>query len=121
MQLIDSNIIVYSYLPEYNYLRLLFVADTVFVSAISRVEVLGYHKITSDEELYFTSIFELIPIISPSQEIFDLAIKNRKKYNLSLGDSIIAATAQINKLSICTSNLQDFERVEGLTTLNPIS
>jgi len=120
MILIDSNIIVYSYLPQYTYLRNLFIGESVFVSEISRVEVLGYHKITAEEETYFKAIFELIPTIAPSQEIFNEAIEIRKKYNLSLGDSIIAATAFAHNLSICTRNLGDFERVVEIDCVNPI-
>jgi len=93
MYLLDSNIIVYSCFPQYEYLRDLFVSESVYVSEISRVEVLGYHKLTPDEEIYFKDIFNLIHIITPDQQIFDAAIMIRKNYNLKLGDSIIAATA----------------------------
>ena len=85
MFLIDSNIIVYSYLPKYEYLRELFIKDPIYVSEISRLEVLGYHKLTANEEIYFKDIFNLIPIIFPSQEIFNAAIDIRKSYNLKLG------------------------------------
>jgi predicted nucleic acid-binding protein len=110
MYLIDSNIIVYSYLPRYEYLRELFTKDSVYISEISRLEVLGYHKLTTDEETYFNDIFNFVPIISPSQDIFDAAIGIRKLNNLKLGDSLIAATALVNNLSIYARNLSDFER-----------
>ena len=120
MYLLDSNIIVYSYLPEYEYLRELFVAEPVFVSEISRIEVLGYHKITTNEEYYFKDVFSLIPIILPTQQIFDIAIILRKQYNLSLGDSIIAATAAINNLSVYTRNSSDFKKIVDINFVNPI-
>lgn len=44
----------------------------------------------------------------------------RKKYNLKLGDSIIAATASVHGLEIYTRNLSDFERVKRLKCVNPI-
>ena len=120
MYLIDSNIIVYSYLPQYEYLRDLFVKEAIYVSEISRVEVLGYHKLTTDEEIYFRDIFTLIPCIFPSQEIFDKAIDIRKQYNLKLGDSLIAATAVVKGLTIYTRNLSDFEKTEVVNCINPI-
>jgi hypothetical protein len=120
MYLVDSNIIVYSYLQQYAYLRDSIVNENIFVSEISRVEVLGYHKITAKEETYFNDIFRLIPIITPTQQIFDEAIAIRKKYNLSLGDSIIAATAFVHSLSIYTRNLSDFENVKGINCINPV-
>ena len=58
MYLIDSNIIVYSYLPQFEYLRTLFIKESVYISEISRLEVLGYYKLTADEEKYFKDIFK---------------------------------------------------------------
>jgi predicted nucleic acid-binding protein len=72
MYLIDSNIIIYSYLNEY--LRKIIIDPDVFVSEISRVEVLGYYKLKHNEETYFNTVFELVPIILPDIKIFDKAI-----------------------------------------------
>ena len=50
--LIDSNIIIYAAQPGYEDLRR-FIADrTPAVSAISYVEVLGYHQLTRQERQY---------------------------------------------------------------------
>jgi predicted nucleic acid-binding protein len=120
MFLIDSNIIVYSYLPQYQYLRDIFAKESVFISEISRVEVLGYYKLTRDEEIYFKDIFDFIPIIFPSQEVFDTAITIRKAYNLKLGDSLIGATALVHGLEIYSRNLKDFEKIDNVKCVNPI-
>lgn len=119
--LIDSNIIIYSYLDEYRYLRKIIVQETTAISEISRVEVLGYHKLTGDELKYFESIFSFVNLIIPSPEIFDKAIEIRKLYNLKLGDSIIASTALVHRLSLYTRNTADFENIKGLECINPIS
>lgn len=120
MFLIDSNIIVYSYDSQYAFLRELLIKESTFVSEISRVEVLGYHKLTYKEEIYFKEIFTIIPTILPSPEIFDAAINIRKIYNLKLGDSIISATALIHNLSIYSRNLKDFEKLP-VNCINPVS
>lgn len=119
--LIDSNIIIYSYSNEYEYLRELIINDQCTISEISRVEVLGYSKIKKEEDEYFRDIFEYVTLILPNQEIFNQAITVRKLYNLKLGDSLIAATALVNDLVIYTRNLSDFKRIKGLNTYNPIS
>jgi len=119
--LIDSNIIIYSYLAEYRYLREFITGESISISEISRVEVLGYHKLKADEEKYFHKVFNLVNIISPTQEIFDKAIEIRKQYNLKLGDSLIAATGLIHGLTLYTRNLNDFERVTGLECINPVT
>ena len=118
--LLDSNIIIYSYSNEYEYLRELIINESCILSEISRVEVLGYHRLRKEEEKYFEDIFEYASVILPDQNIFDRAIEIRKKYNLKLGDSLIAATASVHSLEIYTRNLSDFERIEGLKCINPI-
>jgi predicted nucleic acid-binding protein len=118
--LLDSNIIIYSYSNEYEYLRELIINESCVLSEISRVEVLGYHGLKEAEKKYFEDVFDYAPVIIPNQDIFDRAIDIRRKYNLKLGDSLIAATALVHSLEIYTRNLTDFERVEGLKCINPI-
>lgn len=118
--LLDSNVIIYSYSNEYEYLRELVINESCTVSEISRVEVLGYHGLKKEEEKYFKDIFEYLPVILPDQDIFDRAIEIRKKYNLKLGDSLIAATASVHGLEIYTRNLSDFEKIKGIKCVNPI-
>jgi predicted nucleic acid-binding protein len=118
--LIDSNIIIYSFSTEYAYLRGLIIDESSVISEITRIEVLGYHGLQKDQESYFQDIFSYTPIIVPDQKVFDKAIDVRKKYNLKLGDSIIAATALVHGLKLYTRNLKDFERIATLKCVNPI-
>ena len=118
--LIDSNIIIYSYSNEYQYLRELVTDKLSSISEISRLEVLGYHKLKDDERNYFDVVFSFVPVIFPSQEIYDRAIIVRRLHQLKLADSLIAATALVNGLSLCTRNVSDFEKVTGLKCVNPI-
>lgn len=118
--LLDSNIIIYSFSDEYQYLRKLFIDENSNISEISRVEVLGFHGLNAIQKQYFLDIFDYTTILPPTREIFDKAIEVRQKYNLKLGDSIIAATAIVHNLSLYTRNLKDFERVKNLECVNPI-
>ncbi len=118
--LIDSNIIIYSFNNEYAYLRKIITDESTNISEISRLEILGYHLLKADEEAYFNDIFNFMTIISPSKETFDKAIDIRKLYNMKLGDSIIAATALVNNLTIYTRNTSDFKKIEDLKFTNPI-
>lgn len=108
--LIDSNILIYSYSTKYEYLRELIVNESCVLSEISRVEVLGYHRLKEEEEKYFKDVFDYASVIIPDQSIFNQAIEIRKKFNLKLGDSLIAATAIVHKLEIYSRNLEDFEK-----------
>lgn len=56
MMLIDSNIIIYATQPEYPELRNFIEINAPFISAVSYVEVLGYHKL-NEQEKQFLEIF----------------------------------------------------------------
>ena len=63
--LIDSNIAIYSALPEFDRLREWLFHKRIFVSQITRLEVLGYHSLTVDDKSYFEKFFEecrIVPI-----------------------------------------------------------
>lgn len=59
-------------------------------------------------------------MLIPSIEVYNKAIEIRKDYNLSLGDSLIAATALVQTLTLYTRNLKDFSKVTGLKINNPV-
>ena len=120
MNLIDSNIIIYSALKEYAYLRELFKEENVFVSEISLLEVLGYSSITKEQENYFNAVFSLVNKIPVSTEIIFEAIRLRINDKLSVGDSIIAASAIGLNLTLLTNNVSDFKKVKSLQIKNPI-
>jgi len=55
--LLDSNIVIYSAQPENEFLRRLIAEKVPAVSAVSYVEVLGYHRLAEAERRYFESFF----------------------------------------------------------------
>lgn len=55
--LLDSNIIIYAAQPEHPELRAFIVAHAPAVSAISVVEVLGYHLLADDVRTDFEAFF----------------------------------------------------------------
>ncbi|MDX2286488.1 MAG: type II toxin-antitoxin system VapC family toxin [Bacteroidia bacterium] len=120
MKLIDSNILIYASYPEYAYLRPLVMDTAHCVSAISKVEVLGYHKLSEEELRFFSSIFEILTVILPDQRIYDHAVMLRQQQRIKLGDSLIAATALAYQLPLYTRNEADFVSIPGLTVRNPV-
>ena len=120
MKLIDSNIIIYSASKEYSYLRDLFKEENIFVSEISLLEVLGYGSITNEQEKYFNAVFSIVNKIPVTTEIILDAIELRKTNKLSVGDSIIAASAIALNLSLQTNNVSDFKKIKSLQIKNPI-
>ncbi len=96
MILVDTNILIYSAQPGNKHLRMLFKQKSVGISIISKLEVLGYHKITRQQINYFNTIFQLVTVFPITEEIVDQAIDYRQKKSMSVADSIIAATAKLN-------------------------
>jgi predicted nucleic acid-binding protein len=117
--LIDSNIIIYAAQPEHNDLRQFIAEHAPAVSAVSYVEVLGYHQLTQEEREYFEEFFAAAQILELSQPVLDRAVQLRQSRRMTLGDALIAATALVHNLTLVTRNDEDFEWIEDLDILNP--
>lgn len=119
--LLDSNAIIYSIKPEFIKLRELIAEQGPAVSAISYVEVLGYHQLTDRDKQDFSDFFATTHMIPVSQAVLEQAVKLRQKRKMSLGDSMIAATAIINDLTLITANAADFKWISNLKLLDPLA
>ncbi|MFZ2727174.1 MAG: type II toxin-antitoxin system VapC family toxin [Methylococcaceae bacterium] len=120
MYLLDSNIVIYYADKKYECLETIFQEETLYVSEITRLEVLGYHKI-GDLKTLFEQLFAEFNLINISKEIINHAILIRQQRSMSLGDAIIAATALHNNLTIVSRNVKDFDWIENLTVHNPFN
>ena len=118
MYLLDSNIIIYYAGKQYECLDSLFQEETLYVSEVTRLEVLGYHRI-GDLKSLFEQLFVEFNLIPVSKIIIDTGILLRQQKSMSLGDAIIAATALQNDLTIVTRNIKDFNWIDTLSVYNP--
>ncbi|MCI5120371.1 MAG: type II toxin-antitoxin system VapC family toxin [Candidatus Electrothrix sp. AUS4] len=118
--LLDSNIIIYSFLPEFQILQETLRKSEVSCSVISCVETLGYHALSKDEQHYLQLLFETITVLPITQPFIDTAIALRQQRKMSLGDALVAATALEHHQTLLTRNVKDFEWVEGLKVVNPL-
>lgn len=121
MKLFDSNLVIYSVSNQYKQLRPLLAEADAYVSAITKVEALGYHKLPVDDKEYFETLFAAINIVPVDATVVDLAIDLRQQKKMSLGDCLIAATALLNKSDLYTNNTADFTHISGLTVVNPLN
>ncbi len=121
MMLLDSNIIIYAAKPEHDAVRTFIAQHAPAVSAVSYVEVLGYHGLTDAEERLFQTFFETAVILPVDRSVLDSAIQLRQQRKMSLGDALIAATAMVNHLTLVTHNLADFTWIEGLQLYDPLA
>ncbi len=124
MYLIDTNILIYflnGEIPSGFQSQFKQILATNFnISIISKIELLGFKR---HSEETFQSSLELLSysvVLPLTSEIADLSIDLKRNCSIKTADSIIAATALKNNLTLITRNTKDFENVK-LKILNPFS
>ena len=119
--LIDSNIIIYAAMPEHQWLRDFIAEHAPAISAVSYVEVLGYHRLTQTDREYFEDFFAASLIFPIPNAVLEEAIRLRQTRRIALGDALVAATALVHNLMLITRNTNDFDWIENLRLLNPFA
>ena len=119
--LLDSNIIIYSIQPNNKQLREFIAEELPCVSAISYVEVLGYHNLTLQDQVDLEEFFSLVPVLQITSIVLDQAVTLRQIRKISLGDSLIAATSLVHDITLVTRNVKDFAWISGIKLLDPFS
>ncbi|MBI2966358.1 MAG: type II toxin-antitoxin system VapC family toxin [Bacteroidetes bacterium] len=89
------------------------------ISVITRIELLGWYKITPKQTGKLMSFVSNAIIHNLSEPIIIQTIQLRQKHKIKTPDAIIAATALINNLTLITRNTNDFINIEGLKLFNP--
>ena len=120
MILADSNLIIYAASGKYPNLVEWFAENKPFVSAVTLVEVLGYHKLKADEKAVLEDLFTELSVVYPSADVFQKAIELRQQRNVSVSDALIAATALFHNLTLATHNTPDFDWIDALELIDPL-
>lgn len=108
-KLIDSNILIYL---SKNQLKLSTIAqpgDTLSISVITYMEVLGYSFSFDKEEEMVKTICDTLNIVHLDEKIVNEVIRIRKLVKIKLPDAIIAATAIVKGSKLITRNTDDFQ------------
>lgn len=90
------------------------------VSVISKVEILGYHKLQSAEKSALAELLESLELIYLTPASYEIAIQLRQQRKLTLGDALIAATSLERGLTLATCNTVDFAWISELKLFNPL-
>jgi predicted nucleic acid-binding protein len=117
--LLDSNVIIYAAKPEHEGLRRLIAEHAPAVSAVSYVEVLGYHQLTGQEMRYFKEFFAAAPVLGIDSTVLEQAVRLRQLRKMTLGDALVAGTALAHSLTLVTRNTGDFRWIPNLSVLDP--
>ena len=118
--LIDTNVIIDNFgnkLTEKGK-NLLYSID-ITVSAITKIEVLGWINATEDQLKPLYAFMEMATILPINEAVIEKTIAIRQSKKIALGDAIIAATALVHNLIIISRNTSDFKYIEGLEVIDP--
>lgn len=118
--LLDSNIVIYAVQPVHTALREFIAEHAPGVSVISQIEVLGYHSLETQVQLRLEEFFAATEVLPLSVSVVERAIRLRQERRMSLGDSVVAATALVNGRTLVTHNIADFRRIANLELLDPL-
>ena len=118
---IDTNILIYHLKRDENVtsnLERWFLSENrLFISTITRLEILAAPVLLEDEERQILNLLNKFFIIPVDVQIADAAAHIRRTHKLKLGDSIIAATAILTNSTLVTRNLRDFKKVSLLNIM----
>ena len=105
MVLTDSNILIYATQPEHATLRHWLLDTLPSVSVISRVEILGYHKLQKIERAALTELLDSLELVYLPPACYEIAIQLRQRQKLTLGDALIAATCLEYSYTLACRNI----------------
>ena len=117
--LLDSNVIIYAAKPEHHEIRFFLDGEPLYVSAISVVEVLGYHLIKPKDREYLERFFQTANLLPISEPVIRKAVDLRQSRRMTLGDALIAGSALVHKERLVSRNVKDFDWIADLIVVNP--
>jgi predicted nucleic acid-binding protein len=111
--LLDTNIILEYLKGDSDVVHFLseYANAVLYISVITRMELLSFHGITQDEEIHIREIMDSINVLHLSEEIEKLAIDVRRAMRIKLPDAVIAASAIVVDAVL-------FTRDRALTNIN---
>ena len=121
MILLDSNVVIDVVRHADGQKQEEIIDDGFSFSTITEIEVLGYHRVQTDEEHALRVFLSWGDEIVLDETVKHRAISLRQAKKMGLADSIIAATALIHGLTLATRNTDDFKNIPGLTIFDPFA
>jgi predicted nucleic acid-binding protein len=118
MVILDTNIFIY--FSNGSLAREIIAKTDIAHASITKIEALGFSNIKANELLLLGTLFSESYNLELSDPIIERAIKLRQIKRMSLGDSIIAATALEHGLPLWTANTIDFAQIDELQLVNPL-
>ena len=120
--LLDSNILIYLRDSAVGSLVMHRLGSSrLHTCNIVVAEVLGYKYLTSTDMRYFERLFAAMKNHLFDEAVTTKTIELRRTYHIALPDAMIAATALVHNLTLCTHNTEDFAKITELKLYDPLS
>jgi len=103
--LLDSNVLIYMMNGQKPSLLSWVSQYDIAVSDVTRIEILGYHRLSDQQKYVGTKLIEISTCLSINDQVVQQAIVLKQQRAIKLGDSLIAATALAYHLSFTLSHL----------------
>lgn len=110
--MLDTNVIIYSLGGNIAITKLINNKEH-FISEITEIELLGFHRLNKEDEKVLTSYLNNTFVIGLNSSIKTSAIQLKKKYKLKTVDAIIAASAIHFDLPLVTAD-KEFQKIDEL-------
>jgi predicted nucleic acid-binding protein len=120
--LIDTNVVIDNFgnkLPEMA--KTLLYSIDLTVSAVTKIEVLGWINATREQLQPLYDFMEIASILPINEAVIEKTIAIRQSKKIALGYAIIAATALVYDLVVISRNTSDFKNIAGLKVIDPHS
>ena len=118
MYLLDTNAIIYYVKDENEVVSIIEDIYTknvpVYVSAMTEAELFAFPEMSDEETERIEKFLQSVSIIPMDSQVARLTGSIRKKYQLKIADSVIAATALFTGTQLLTRNVNDFKKVTEL-------
>jgi predicted nucleic acid-binding protein len=115
---LDTNCLIYYFKGEEKVIdliqNLILERTPIFISIITKVEVLAYPEITPGEVKTFLEMMKNMILIEFDDKLTNLVVNIRRKHKIKLPDAIIAATSLYTNSTLITRNIKDFSKIKEL-------
>jgi predicted nucleic acid-binding protein len=95
-----------------------FIDDPAVISVITRIEILGWYNVTSEQLAKLQPFIQNAVIYSLAERHIQQTILLRQQHKIKLPDAVVAATAMVEGLTLITRNADDFKHIDSLKLLN---
>ena len=110
--LLDTNAVLY--ILNGDEILSQFVDDShLFISVITQIELLSYHKFKEKEEKKIIDFIESCEVIYVNSLVAKKSIRLRKKFRKKLPDTIIASTSIVNSIPLISAD-KSFKGIDDL-------